>query len=65
MIIGNIERFICEYSYDGEEDIFFMESSSVKYLKHKVSEFIDCEKGINYKIYAVIKEGYKEAIYED
>lgn len=65
MIIENIERFICEYSYDGDEDTFFMESSSAKYLKHKISEFVDCGKGISYKIYAVIEEGYKDAIYED
>lgn len=65
MIIGNLEKFICEYSYDGEDDIFSMESSSASYLKHKVSEFVDCGKGINYKIYAVIEEGYKEALFED
>lgn len=65
MINENIEKFICKYSYDGDKDTFFMESSSVKYLKHKISEFVDCEKGINYKIYTVIEEGYKEFLYED
>ena len=61
MYIGDINNFVCEYSYEDEEEVYTMSSSSPRYLKKKLSELLDCDKDVTYKIYAVLEEGVLEA----
>jgi hypothetical protein len=60
MIILEDEQFICRYKYDNDDEELTMESSSKRYLEKKICELTDCGKGITYKIYAVVLEGYEE-----
>lgn len=61
MIILENEKYICRYHYDGSNEEFEMESSSRRYLQGKMCE-LAMEKGVSYKIYAVIEEGYNEPL---
>lgn len=56
MIILENEKYICRYRYEGSEEEFEMESSSIKWLKERMYECSDCGKKVFYKIYAVIEE---------
>lgn len=51
-------KYICEYSYEGSEnEIFTIEGYTLKYVKKKLTELLDAECNIIYKIYAVMEEG--------
>lgn len=51
-------KYICEYSYEGDEgEIFTIEGYTLKYVKRKLTELLDAECNIIYKIYSVIEEG--------
>lgn len=61
MLILENENYICRYRYDGSDEELELESSSKRYLQAKMSEFA-MDKGITYKIYAVVDEGYSEPL---
>ena len=60
MIILEDEKYICKYRYEDSDEEFEIESSSIKWLKERISEYSDCGKKVYYKIYAVIEEGVEE-----
>lgn len=60
MIILENERYACRYRYEGSEEEFEIESSSIEWLKERILECSDCGKKVYYKIYAVIEEGIEE-----
>lgn len=61
MLVLENEKYICRYKYDGSDEEFELESSSKRYLQSKMSEFA-MDKGVAYKIYAVVEEGYNEPL---
>lgn len=65
MFISEIKNLICEYRYDGSDETFEIGGTSVRYLEGKMLKFTECGKGVNYKIYAVIKEGHNEPPCQD
>lgn len=61
MLVLENEKYICRYKYDGNDEEFELESTSRRYLQGKMSEFA-VDKGVTYKIYAVIEEGHNEPL---
>lgn len=58
MKLLELDKFICEYYYEDEsESVYTIEGYSLNYIKRKISELLDADVPVTYKIYGVIEEG--------